>query len=76
MKTLEQAIADAVSRGVCGLTLYPASNGRWQASSRTDRVGWSTFTEADPVAALQAALAGKLERATPSPPAPQEDVFG
>lgn len=72
MKTLEEAIADAVSRGVCGLTLYPTTDRRWQASSTTDRVGWSIFVDADPVAALQAALAGKLERTT----APQEDVFG
>lgn len=72
MKTLETALADALDRGVCGLTIFATSDGRWQASSTTDRVGWSIFVDADPVVALQAALAGKLERA----PAPQEDVFG
>lgn len=72
MRTIEEAISDAVSRGVCGLTIYPTSDGRWQASSTTDRVGWRVFVDADPVVAFRAALAGKLERA----PAPQEDVFG
>jgi hypothetical protein len=69
---LETAIADAVSRGVCGITLYPTGDGRWQAAATTDRVGWSIAFDADPAEAIRLVLGGKPV----TPPAIDEDVFG
>jgi hypothetical protein len=57
--TLEQLIDEAARSGrLAGLTLWP-SNGRWQASTTEDRIGWRVEIDADPVEALRRALSEK-----------------
>ena len=69
--SLEQLIVEAARSGrLAGLTLWP-SNGRWQASTTEDRIGWRVEIDADPVEALRRALSEK-----PTDIADEGDIFG
>lgn len=56
MNALETLIAEAGRSGLRGLTLYPTRDGRWQASSTTDGVGWRVEFGDDPISALTQVL--------------------
>ena len=69
--SLEQLIVEAARSGrLAGLTLWP-SNGRWQAGTTEDRIGWRVEIDADPVEALRRALSEK-----PTDNDHEPDVFG
>lgn len=53
-------ISAAIRSGLKGATLFTTSEGRWQASVTYDRESWSISIDADPVIALQKALAPKV----------------
>lgn len=54
--TLEALIQKAIAEGRCrGLTLWPCSAG-FQANFKTASGGWECHVNADPIAALRAAL--------------------
>lgn len=57
--------------GLAGLTLWRTSDGRWQASTTTDRVSWRVVIRDEPGEAILAVL-NKTETEEPE----QGDVFG
>lgn len=67
MTTLDTLLAAAIKNDrLTALTLWPAGKG-WQANAKNHLGGWNCVSNADPVAALRAALAGPY--AIPSTPA-------
>jgi hypothetical protein len=52
-----------VPANLAGLTLYPTPDGRWQAAVTVDRIGWRVAVDADPWAAVTAALGLLIEDA-------------
>ncbi|QIG74342.1 hypothetical protein EVC08_030 [Rhizobium phage RHph_N65] len=53
---VDTLLREAVQNGLAGLTLYPTQDGRWQASTTTDRLGWSITVDDDPATAVVRAL--------------------
>lgn len=72
MTTLEAAIADAMRTGVRGLTLFQTWDGRWQAASSVDRLGWRIEIAADPIEALTRLLGAPATSET----ATDNNIFG
>jgi hypothetical protein len=72
--TLEQALREAAKRGLSGLTLWPTSDGRWQANAKRGN-GWLVEHAADPVDALRLALSPLSEPKADTTP-PEQDIFG
>jgi hypothetical protein len=74
VSTLDQQLAEAVKSGLQGITLFSTRDGRWQASTTTDRLGWSVTIDPDPIAAVRIALSAMSTKTTNSDV--QEDIFG
>lgn len=72
--TIDQQLAEAAAGGLQGFTLYPTPDGRWQASTTRDKLGWQITIDDDPATAVRVALAGLsgMKASTPG----QEDIFG
>jgi hypothetical protein len=69
---IADAIRAAAAGGKLSLTLFPTSDGTYQASISIDRKGWWVQMDRDPCEAIRKAL-----RVTPEGSAtPDEDVFG
>ncbi|MDK4730527.1 hypothetical protein [Rhizobium phaseoli] len=54
--SVDTLLREAVQNGLAGLTLYPTQDGRWQASTTVDRLGWSITVDDDPATAIVRAL--------------------
>lgn len=74
MKT-DLLIGEAAFSGLAGFTLYPTQDGRWQASTSRDRQSWTVHIHADPVAAMQIALADFAAPAVSVKPNDESDIF-
>jgi hypothetical protein len=61
-------LREAASSGLQGFTLYRAQDGRWQAATTRDRLGYQIHIADDPDAAALAALSDFT--------ASGEDIFG
>ena len=72
MTALDDAILEAARSGLQGFTLFPTQDGRWQASTTRDKIGWSVHINADPVSAMQAALGASAASKKPT----DGDIFG
>ena len=72
MTALDDAILEAAAGGLQGFTLFPTQDGRWQASTTRDKIGWSVHIAADPVSALLAALGASAVSKKPT----GGDIFG
>ena len=70
--TIPEALKEAASRGLRGLTIWPTQDGQWQASVTYDGTGWRCETHADPVTALERALGASAVSGI----ATDEDIFG
>jgi hypothetical protein len=72
---IDQLLREAAQNGLAGFTLYPTNDGRWQASTTTDRLGWSITVDDDPAtAAVRALSAFAVSRMTNDNDI-QEDIF-
>ncbi len=71
MAALEEVLRETLAGGrVNGVTVWPTTEGRWQANVRwKDTLGWTVEVDIDPVKALMAALRSTT-RFT-NPPAPR-----
>lgn len=72
--TTDQQLAEAVAGGLQGFTLYPTPDGRWQASTTRDKIGWQVFIADDPIDAVRLALSGLSTKKTDN--AIPEGIFG
>lgn len=70
---IADALRQAAKGGKLSLTLFPTSDGSYQASISTDRVGWWVQMDPDPYVAVCKALRVPAEGSAPPEP---EDVFG
>lgn len=75
MTALDDAILEAARSGLQGFTLFPTQDGRWQASTTQDKIGWSVHIAADPVTAMQAALGASAVSEKPTDNPVPEDIF-
>ena len=67
------ALTDAQS-WLKGLTLWPTKDGKWQASTTRDGIGWRVVIDADPELAMTKALGG--EPPVSEIPDDTGDIFG
>lgn len=58
-----------------GLTLYRTQDGKWQANTTRDGVGWRVEIDDNPVVAVEKALGGEPPKPLSEIPTDETDIF-
>ncbi len=76
MTGVDTLLQEAAKSGLLGFTLHKTQDGKWQAATTRDKLGWQVTIDSDQIAAMRKALAAFTVSVLSNDNTGAEDIFG